>query len=825
MSVRPRHACGLVAGFAVSLSAFAQEAASEPSAHPTPGLAGDAVVATVAATPPASDPIAPAAMPAASRARIDEIVVTATRRSENLQDVSIAVTALTAETMQDNVLQDVNDLGRVTPSLHFAQSPGQGINPIISLRGQVQNDPSVLTLDPSVGVYLDEVYLGRSPGSLLDMFDIERVEVLKGPQGTLYGRNTTGGAIRVIPKQADPGAGWDGFVRTGVGNRRAREIEGATNIPLRDDLAFRASVSSRTMDGWGKQLVTDNASSDVVVDERKVNDKDNLGARLSGVWNPGEALRFELLADYTDQRTNGASLYEVSGDVGNKPIPGGPVVGFTRSSDDFYTFASDNRNKVTAETVGAALKASYTFSFGTLKLIHARRNLEYHYNIDPDGTSVAGVVNDSRQDVDQDSTELQMLGDLFDGRLEYVLGVYDFTEDGVDITDLYATDGVAPALGGSLPPELLPLLGTIPIGGPAAIPVINAPDGYVRSISESRSAFLQLTFHLTDHLGITAGVRPIRDEKSLGRSVIDTGAANLVLGPGLTGIAQGGTFGCIFAPGDPGVTNADDTCRFDRSTSYRYTTYTAGLEWNTDAGVLLYAKTGRGARSGGQQVRGTDAATLLPFDPEFVRDYEIGIKGDYFGGRLRANLAAYHTDYSGFQITEIIQVSTVVRNAGDAKIDGAELEAMLAVSDALTLSASGSVIDFRFDDDAFVSAYAPEAQGSVTATWKKPVAFGEIGASVNYAWTGELALYSFAGKVEGNRNFEQDAYGLLSASAFVRWERYGLRLGVFGANLTGKDYLLATIPSFVRFDPAVGGIVGPGSARTFGLELVKTFGG
>lgn len=806
------------------------EAAAKPSGQP--GGASEKDQQASGATPepyPEAVPVPQAkaepqpaqAAPAHRPRQVEEIVVTATRKAESLQDVNIAVSAFTPEAMKDNVLQDVGDLGRITPSLNFSQSPAQGLNPIISLRGQVQNDPSVLTLDPSVGVYLDEVYLGRAPGSLMDFFDVERVEVLKGPQGTLYGRNTTGGAIRVIPKKADPDAGWDGFLRGSIGNYGSREVEGATNIPLLDNLAFRAGLSSRTLDGWGKQYLTSSSDADEIIGEQPVNDKDNLTGRLSGIWKATDALGFELLADYTDQQTHGASFYEVSGDLGHQAVPGGPVSGYSRSSNDFYTFASDNPNQVAAKTVGASLKGSYELPFGTFKVIHSRRNLKYHFDIDPDASSVAGVVYDARQDVDQDSTELQLLGDVFDGRLNYVIGAYDYTEDGNERSRLYATDAVAPAVGGSLPPQILPLLGSIPIGGPGSVPVINAPDGRLHSISESQSLFVQLTYNFTDALGLTAGVRPIRDTKTMRRSVIDTGAANLLVGPGLT---PGGTFGCIYRPGDKGVTNDGQRCEFFNSTNYSYLAYTAGLDWHTDSGVLIYGKTSRGARSGGQQARGTDSASLQPFNPEFVRDFEIGVKGDYFDGMLRANVALYHTDYSEFQVSQLVGVSTVVRNASSAKINGVELETVLALTDTVTLSASGSMIDFKFDDPTYVAAYAPKWQYSGTAAWKQPVGFGNVGASLNYSWKDDTKLYPFAARTNVNPNLTQEAYALVSASAFLEWERYGLRVGLFGSNLTDEEYVVATLPSLIIFDPAVGGGINPGSPRTFGIEIVKSFG-
>ncbi|MDB5968755.1 MAG: hypothetical protein JWQ90_1205 [Hydrocarboniphaga sp.] len=816
-----------------------------PDAAPTADAEYYDVVPVSVAQEPKVEPALPAAH---SGPQVEEVVVTATRKEETLQNVNIAVTAITAEQMKTDVVLDLRGLSRMTPSLNVTTGLGNSLAPIVSLRGQVQSDPTTLTLDPSVGMYLDDVYLGRSPGSLLDMFDIERVEVLKGPQGTLYGRNSTGGAIRVIPVKAVPGGGWDGFLRASGGSYGAAEVEGASNIPVTPDLAFRFSGSLRTLDGWGKQLLavpqTLSDTPTQINGSRPSNDRDQIYSRLNGVWRATESLDVELGLDYTQQKSNGSSLYEASGDLAQQTIPGGPI-SFVRSSNDFYTSAVDaaHENKVEATTDGYYLKANYELPFGILKLVQSGRALDATYHLAVDGTSTGAGLNDTDQKVHQDSTELQLLGTLFDDRLEYVAGVYAFSERGKDHTDLTITLlGLNGGLGPYLPADLAALLGKLPdvISILPTTYIINSRQDMVVH-NKSESIFARLTYHFTDWLALTAGVRPIIDSKQAHRSTLDSGLLNqlpsdLVIGPfvGGNGNTLGGTPDCVFNPSTPGVVNDGTQCYIDVTKKYHYTTYTAGLDWRPgelwDLGpavdsLLIYLKTSTGARSGGQQPRTTTTRTAAPFKPEFVEDIELGAKGDYFGHRLRLNLAAYHTDYSDFQTSVIADDQQQVINASDAKINGAELEASFAVTDELLLNASGSFLDFKFDDSTYIPPYSSKFQYNLSPTWHQQTGFGEWGAAVGYSWRSRSNLYPQREPVYDNPALlQQKPFGLITASSYVKFDRWNTRIGLFGTNLANQKYKGNAYPTVVNIDVKEGGIISPGSPRLIGLEVIKTFG-
>ena len=186
---------------------------------------------------------------------LEEVTVTARKKTESLQDVSVAVTAFSPEMIKDSGIYNVSDLQIMTPSLNIYPSEGASASPIIELRGQVQADSTAITLDPSVGIYINGVYLGRAQGTMSEMFDIAGIEVVKGPQGILYGRNSTGGVLKIETVKADPGAGLTGFVSTTAGNYDAQIVEGAINLPLTDSAAIRIAARNNKRDGWTDQAI------------------------------------------------------------------------------------------------------------------------------------------------------------------------------------------------------------------------------------------------------------------------------------------------------------------------------------------------------------------------------------------------------------------------------------------------------------------------------------------------------------------------------------------------------------------------------------------
>lgn len=742
-------------------------------------------------------------------AALEEVVVTARRTAESLQDVPAAVTNFGGEALQDSGISDLSGIANITPSLVFAPSPGVGVNPQVAIRGQVQNDATVLTVDPAVGIYLDDVFLGRSPGSLLDMFDIARVEVLKGPQGTLYGRNTTGGALKVIPNKAQPGGGWDGFVRVMTGNYGQQHIEGATNIPITDTFAGRIALSQREMDGYGKATVVSANNPEAIIGEFDPGAKATDTLRLNLMWDVTDSAVLEFGYDSSDTETNGAPSYDRAGDRARTTA--GVITSYERSSDDHYSYFTDVETKANALTEGVYLKGSYNFSWAELKAVVAQRDLDYAFTIDPDGTSARGVYTDTQQNVKQTSFELQLSGTVWDDRIQWIVGYFDFEEDGRDQTYTFASDVVAGAAVTGLPTVILfPATGTAPL--------LNAT-GDASILNTSDSAFAQVTWDALDNVSFTVGGRAINENKALDITQFDSGLANLALGPNPTN-------NCVYAD-DPanGQSNGTDasSCYFRQDTDYKYNTWTFSGSWNVTDEMMLYAKKSRGVRSGGQNFRGRTAETLVPFNPEFVTDTEIGFKGEFFDSRVRLNLAGYHTDYKDIQFSDIVGISTFIQNLGDAQIQGTEAELTVAATDTLTVIATGTLINFEYDDETLQGPFAPHKKASIALNYKQPLRWGEFGSNLSYAYSDKVPLDNDANAYENNPDVSQEAYGLLSFTAYINFESTGLRLGVFGNNLTDEETFGNVIPSFVFTDPLVGGVGTTGTPRMYGVDLTYRF--
>ena len=749
-----------------------------------------------------------------SLAALEEVVVTARRKAENLQDVPAAVTNFGAESLQDAAIQDISGIANVTPSLVFSSANGASINPIISLRGQVQNDPSVITLDPSVGVYLDEVYLGRAPGSLLDMFDVARVEVLKGPQGTLYGRNTTGGALKVIPNKAEPGGETGGFLRVMAGNYGALHREGAINIPLGETLAARLSYSLRERDGHANATLVAQDDPEQVIGHSTPGGKDTEGYRANILWDASNNLTLELGYDYSDTRTNGTPSYDQAGDRA-RTNAAGALSEYQRSSDDFYSYWTDVPSRARATTEGTYLKGIYDSSAGEFKAIYALRDLDFPFLVDADGTSAKGVIQDAHQTAEQTSLELQYSNSFFDDRVSLVFGYYDFEESGGDEFTTYASEIVAAALGFPAPPAIPP--GSIPL-------LDQYGDAYFENTSES--FFFQLSVDLLDNLSVTVGARDVTETKLLDLDTRDTGLANDLLGPDSNAFAIAAgtqTDNCPYAPDAPGVTNDGESCNFIQSTDYEYKVWTLSADWSLSDTTMLYLKKSRGARSGGQNFRGRNAETLVPFDPEFVVDIEAGLKTDFFDNRVRLNLATYHSDYSAIQFSNVVEISTFVENLGDATIDGSELELTVSISDNFTVIATGTLLNFEYDDESKEGPYAPNKKASLSLNYKHPFHWGEIGSALNYSYSAKTALDNDANAFRHNPYHSQEAVSFLSTTAYVNVTELDLRIGLFVTNLTDEETYANIIPSFLDADPTTGGTTTLGEPRRFGVEATWQF--
>ena len=713
---------------------------------------------------------------------VDEIIVTARRRDENLQVTPVSVTALSATELVARHDSDINDIAQSVPNLAISPAVATKNGARITLRGQVQND-ALMTLDPSVGVYVNDVYFARAYSVLNDLLDVQQVEVLKGPQGTLYGRNTTGGAIKIETQAPALAGGFSGFVNGGVGNFNSRDVTGAVTIPLIENkLAIRYAAGHHEHDGYTKSyVVTEPGLAPVQTVDSDNLDTDN--QRLTLLFKPNDSLSFELVGSMYRADDNGSLVANIGGDIENITAPPPAFAfGFTTSPQrkaDFYSALTPVAPFSNARNSTVTLNTRYDINpnFYT-KLILGYVNARNHSR-----TNAAGVVTgsvalvefspDLTQRQHQFSAEWQLGGSAADDKLNWIGGLYYFKENGIES---------APAT-------------TRVFGAVSAVAFVGTLE------NSSKSIYADASYKWTDRFSTSAGLRYTSDDKALlGMNRRQTGVCVYTPGVGVT---------TSVVPGGP--------CLLDRSNTFDYTTWEVEADYRFSDDMFGYAKAGNGYRSGGQQLRSVDAVSAIPFTPEQVRNYEAGLKSEFFDRQIRLNIALFHTDYSNIQQSIIDSppafptTTTQVVNQGKATVDGLEAEAVARVTPHFTLSGALGYTDFQFETAGLQQVYTPKNKASVSAVYTVPLSLGDLVGRLDYDYQSKFAV-SPSKTVNSNLG----GRSLLNARLSLDLKS-GVELAIWGKNLTEEEYFTNGIVSANLFPGAVG------APRTFGVEATYRF--
>ncbi|WP_423603521.1 TonB-dependent receptor [Sphingomonas sp. MS122] len=617
-----------------------------------------------------------------------EILVTARRREESLQDTPVAISAFSAEMLEDRQVQQTQDLERITPSLQFkpaGQLSGNSASSVVFIRGVGQVDPTA-AVDPGVGIYLDEVYLGRAVGGAIDFGDIASVEVLRGPQGTLFGRNTIGGAILVRTKQPELGE-FSGRARFRVGGDDWYEGFAALNIPIGETVAARLSGGFRKRDGYVIRAF----------DGLDLGNENRYSFAGSLKWEPSADFDLVMRADYSKQDEHGApfvfagineqapvaAIVSVAAGCPGATIPFAPLapgdprfgapnvplINDARCANDFQArgdFVNGGTAAVlsTSEVWGLAATGNIRLTDqATVKLITAYRETESRGIRDADNTPFLMITTDVGSKSQQFSQEVQLQLDL--GKVNAILGGYYFNET----TNERATVPL------SFPPSP-PVIASILAGGPATRDLQIS-----RLETDSVAAFGELSWEPVQGLELSGGLRYTSDRKTYQGTVLNLFPGTQPDPSPLPTLAtsQGGPLFIFNRP----FTETFSALTGSASVQYR---------WN-DA-ISTYASYARSFKSGGFNTRynAAPAGNLpVPFDEEKVTSYEVGAKTQF--GRLRVNLAAFQAEYQDIQLIFRQGVVPLLFNAGEARIRGFEAEASLRTAWGLTLDAGLSILD------------------------------------------------------------------------------------------------------------------------------------
>ncbi len=694
---------------------------------------------------------------------IEEVVVTARRREETLQDVPLSITAFSGEELARIGALNIIEVGQTTPNVTLEVSRGTNTTITAFIRGVGQQDP-VAGFEAGVGIYIDDVYLNRPQAAVLDIYDVERIEVLRGPQGTLYGRNTIGGAIKYVTKRLSDEP--EAKVKVTVGNYNQLDTVVSGSTPIGETLRIGGSVARLTHDGFGDNLNLPGLENYA---------KDMLAGRFSVEWLPTDTLSFRLSGDYLDDDSDPRQGHRLT--IGN--LSGAPILG-----DVFDTRAGLNNPTQEVQARGAALLAEWavTPEF-TLKSITAYRDDESFTPIDFDSLPAADLDVPAVYENDQFSQEFQV---LYEGdRLSGVAGAYYLDANAFTAFDvILATTG--------------DLLG---------LPGLNAFTlGNVDT--ETWSLFADFTYQLTDRLDISVGGRYTSDERS-----------SRVLRQTLIG----GTSEFFGGSTIPLATTSD----FQGREEFTEFTPRFSVSYAPNENQNVYLTWSEGFKGGSFDPRGQtsvapdldgdgdvdeeDIFEFMRFQPETVTSYELGLKSSWLDGRLSTNVAVFFADYEDVQIPGSVGVDSdddgvvdtfigVTSNAADADIFGIEFEGAAQLSDAFRVNWMLGYIDAEFNEfiDALGNDVAderefqntPEWTGSATLIYER--AASVLGRNSLFSVRNTLSYRDDTSQFEvPTPQLDQDSYTLWDLSFVLEDPDGHWRLGLHGKNLTDEEYKVA----------------------------------
>lgn len=570
----------------------------------------------------------------AEEGQLEDIVVTARKQNESLQRVPISISAIGASELVSRSLNNLGAIGQTTPNFTFSQQAQGGRSAGVAyIRGVGQSD-TLATYDAAVGVYIDGIYLGRMQGNDLDMMDIERVEVLRGPQGTLFGKNTSGGAISIVTRQPDPSANSpSGRLQVTTGNFERLDFSASINAPLvSDKVAVQVAAARRKAEGFGRR-----------VDGQQTGSTDRWVSRAALLVKPTERMTATFVLDGTTYDEANSVSKLVLTDPTAAPLAA--LNAFTSEryddrwipTDDYFSFGT-GPNSSRGDLWGVSLTLDNETGWGNIKSITSYRNGNVHNDLDPDNSPVSVIDQFQHVRQHQFSQEVQIAGRALSDKLDWVFGVYYFHEVAHDYTSFIV---------------LPPLLG-----------FSGSFNQNLDITNDSMAAYGQGTYKVTDKLRLTLGARVTHDKKTVNRAKT-TYVGGLEIDP-----------------------------TTEKSASWDDFSPRLGIDYQWTPEIMTYASVAKGYKGGGFNGRANSVANFTKFAPEQVWTYEVGLRSDLFNRTVRFNATAFYSDYKDIQLP--LDGSTIVNgaptpfnlviNAPKSRISGGEVELKVVPAAGLTLS-------------------------------------------------------------------------------------------------------------------------------------------
>jgi iron complex outermembrane recepter protein len=700
---------------------------------------------------------------------LEEVVVTAQKRVENLQNTPIAITAITESTIDDLDIANVVDLAGLAPNVHIINTPSNNTSATIAMRGGTTINPAI-TWEPTVGMYLDGVYLGKGQGSIFDTVDLERVEILRGPQGTLYGRNTLGGAINLISKKP---SGSGTTAKMTLGNYSLNQFQFISDSKIADNTYFKFSLNTKNRGGYVSNTDSPYQAVQGVVPNQVSNHSeldtiDSRGYKFT-YFHEGENTSLTVSHDKNDQKnippfaqlTNTIPNWSAAFGVGASAYTGGlklwPVEMFTNTSRQSVA----HTNTPTYETSvvrGTSITLARETTLGTMKAIWAKRTTDWNDRLDLDGGPFPIADTERHTNYDAETLEIQLSGST--DNMEYVVGYYILKDNAF-------TSNPQSFFGG---------------GSVFAQNYSGAGD--------STALFGQVTYAVAENWDVTLGARSTEEDK--------VGFKEYV-----------------------GIISASGKGSFDDTTS----TFIVSHDYS--ANTNLYFKVAEGFKAGGFNAESSNPyAAATPYAPETISSTEFGLKGKYFNNRMMLNVAYFDNEHEDMQISyftaNAAAASEVINNSAD--ISGLEIETTTLINDSTKLMVNLGTLDSEFTGNKVASdgykleqvPYSPET--TLYVSLEKD--YGAYRMRLDHSRIGEHPTFPYS---------SQDPRAALTTLAsrattdfrLLTEPMENLQLNFWIKNLGDKGHRMSSIP----FGPAFGQLTLSyfSAPRTIGMDLHYKF--
>mgnify|MGYP003381392939 CR=1 FL=1 len=727
---------------------------------------------------------------------IEEVIVSARRRAENLQEVPVSVTTFNSAEIEALGITDVTQLTELTPNLIVQPNTGGNDGVLICMRGLCRTDFTI-TEDPMVGIYMDGVYVGKSVGSLFDLPGLDQVEILRGPQGTLYGKNTLGGAVLLHTRK--PSGELGGTATITGGNYDRTDAKGFLEFPITDTLAGSLSYLYKNRDPYVKNSLGDDSWSE-----------DNQAAQAALRWLASDAFTvdYSFYWQKKDEQPLASQIVSATG------AAGGYGLGDLFAQDVREGYASnvnvygDSHNELDmyAHTLNMnfELQDRGTLQDMAIKSISGYRNVDNDLLNNSTGASSAYVYTNDTYNYDAWSQEFQFTGSVADGFADFVAGAFYFNENG----DYHNNQE------------------------------INAFGAHVDSATSidntSWALFTEVNLHLTEKLALALGVRYTEEERKQEHTVTDL----------LSGFVFLDTYNQTFG----GYPQYYPTKIDENDTSPRVS---LSYQWNDD--IMTFATYAKGYKSGGFNARSNTPLQWGPYGSMDVDSYELGVKSMWWDDRVRVNITGFYEELNDMQ-AQVNAVdpgntqagySTVIQNAASATVSGFEAEVITQLTENLNLNIGYGYTDAEYDEfnsfdlntgvisniaDDRAFEFTPDDNYHVSLSYRFPQFFkvGQLNARLDWAGQGKIHVTP---KISGNEDLTQGSYDVINARLAYEEIAVGdgtLAFTAWGRNLANEHYKIGGW-EIDAGDPAFGGIGRTatsqyGEPRTYGLDVTYHFG-